>query len=301
MALHSLCYLYRCFPRFVSVGWGPTWGKCANHAITRQQNLSNCIPCQCHTYMRCLSTFSGCGWANGLTIIPLPPQTLPQICQSWVKSYLVQVCKPCHYALIKAVEPFKLHPMSMHYIHEVFEHLLRLWMGIWLCIHIITTTDASPDLWELDETLPDASVQTMPLRFRWGCRTFQLHLMYMSYIYEVFEHLLRLWMGIWLHTHNITTTDVSPDLWELAEILPDASVQTMPLCFDWGCRTFQIASHVNVIVIQGVWAPSHIVDGHMDSHSHHYHHRHFPRFVRAGWNPTWCKCANHATTLRLRL
>jgi hypothetical protein len=53
----------------------------------------------------------------------------------------------------------------------------------------------------------------------------------MSYIYEVFEHLLGLWMGIWLHIHTITTTDTSPDLGELAEILPDAIVQTMPLRF----------------------------------------------------------------------
>jgi hypothetical protein len=28
--------------------------------------------------------------------------------------------------------------------------------------------------------------------------------MSMSYIYEVFEHLLRFWMGIWLYTHTIT-------------------------------------------------------------------------------------------------
>ncbi len=56
--------------------------------------------------------------------------------------------------------------------------------------------------------------------------------MSMSYIYEVFEHLLRLWMGIWLHIHIDTTTDASPDLERLAEIVPDASVQTMPLGFD---------------------------------------------------------------------
>jgi hypothetical protein len=55
--------------------------------------------------------------------------------------------------------------------------------------------------------------------------------MYMSYTYEVFEYLLRLWIGIWLHIHIVTTTDASPDLRELAEILPDASVQTMPLRF----------------------------------------------------------------------
>ncbi len=185
--------------------------------------------------MRCLCTFSGCGWAYGFTFTLLPPQTLPQSSESWLKSYLMQVCKPCHNALVEAVEPFKLQPTSM------------------------------------------------------------------QYIYEVFKHLLRLWIGIWLHTHIVTTTDASPDLGMLAEILPDASVQTTPIHFGWGCSCFQTASHVHVIHIWGVWAPSHVVDGHMTSHSHHYHHGRFPRFVRVGWNPTWWKCANHATTLWLRL
>jgi hypothetical protein len=58
----------------------------------------------------------------------------------------MKVCKPCHYALIEAVEPFKLHPMSMSYIYEVIECLFRLWMGIWLHTHTLTTADASPDL-----------------------------------------------------------------------------------------------------------------------------------------------------------
>ncbi len=160
---------------------------------------------------------------------------LPQILESWLKSYLMQVRKPFHYALIKAVEPFKLHPMSM------------------------------------------------------------------SYIYEVFEHLLRLWMGIWLHTHTVTTTDTSPDLWKLAEILPDASVQTMPLHFGWGCRTFQTSSHVHGISIYGEWASSQVVDGHMASHSHCYRHSCFPSFRKVGWKLTWCKCANHTTMLWLRL
>jgi hypothetical protein len=77
----------------------------------------------------------------------------------------MQVCKPCHYALVETVEPFKVHPTSMSYIHERFEHILRLWMGIHLLSHTITTTDTSPDLGKLAEILPDASVQTMPLCF----------------------------------------------------------------------------------------------------------------------------------------
>ncbi len=69
--------------------------------------------------------------------------------------------------------------------------------------------------------------------------------MTMEYIYEVFERLLRLW----LHTPTIITIAASPDLGKLAEILPDASVQIMPLRFGQGRRTFQTASHVHVIHI----------------------------------------------------
>jgi len=51
----------------------------------------------------------------------------------------------------------------------------------------------------------------------------------MSYIYEVFEHLKQLWMGIWQHTHTITTTEVSPDLGKFSEIINDVSVEFIPL------------------------------------------------------------------------
>ncbi len=87
----------------------------------------------------------------------------PHIWESWLKSYLMQVCNPYQNTLVEAVEPFKLYPMSMSYIDEVFERPLRLWMGIWLHTHTINTTDTSQDLWEMAEILPDASLQTMPL------------------------------------------------------------------------------------------------------------------------------------------
>ena len=51
----------------------------------------------------------------------------------------------------------------------------------------------------------------------------------MSYIYKVFEHLKQLWMGIWQHFHTVATTELSPDLGELAEILDDVSVEMIPL------------------------------------------------------------------------
>ncbi len=51
----------------------------------------------------------------------------------------------------------------------------------------------------------------------------------MSYMYKVFEHLKQLWMGIWQHTHTVTTTEVSQDLGEFAEIIYDVSLEMIPL------------------------------------------------------------------------
>ena len=65
--------------------------------------------------------------------------------------------------LVEAVEPFKLHITSMTYLYEVFEHLQLLRIDIWMHIHAVTTTDVSPDLGELVESLGDARVQTIPL------------------------------------------------------------------------------------------------------------------------------------------
>jgi len=65
--------------------------------------------------------------------------------------------------MVEPVEPFKLHPTSMAYKYEVFDHLQLLGMGIWLHTHSVIIRDISPDLGELAESLGDASVQTMPL------------------------------------------------------------------------------------------------------------------------------------------
>ena len=105
-------------------------------------------------------------------------------------------------------------------------------MGIWQHTHTITTTEVSPDLGEFAEILDDVSVEMIPLCYCEAVESFKLHPISMSYIYEVFEHLKQLWMGIWQHTHTVTTIEVSPDLGELlAEILDDVCVEMIPLCY----------------------------------------------------------------------
>jgi hypothetical protein len=65
--------------------------------------------------------------------------------------------KLSQYAITEAVEPFKLHPTSMSYIYLVFEHLIKLLMGIWQHTHTITTTEVSPDLGKFSEIIYDVN------------------------------------------------------------------------------------------------------------------------------------------------
>jgi hypothetical protein len=106
-------------------------------------------------------------------------------------------------------------------------------------------------------------------------------------------------MGIWLHNHTITSTDVSKDSGQLAEILGDVSVQTMPLhySYSWGCRTFQTASHIHILhkcclrtFICCGWAYSCTLTP--------LPPQMFQRLVTMfRWNPRWCKCVNHGTIM----
>jgi hypothetical protein len=55
----------------------------------------------------------------------------------------------------------------------------------------------------------------------------------MACMKKVFELLLMWWMLIWMHILTITTTNIAPDLGELAEaeVLSDVWVQMMSLCY----------------------------------------------------------------------
>jgi len=77
--------------------------------------------------------------------------------------------------MVEAVEPFKLHPTSMSYIHHVFEHLQQLWMGIWMHTHTVTTTNISPDLRVLAEIQGDVSGETMPFTMVEAVEPFKLY------------------------------------------------------------------------------------------------------------------------------
>jgi len=86
-------------------------------------------------------------------------------------------------------------------------------MGIWQHIHTVTTTDVSPDLGELAEFIDDVSVKISHYTIVEAVEPFKLHPTSMRYIYKVFEHLKKLVIGIWQHTHMVTPWTF-PQIWE---------------------------------------------------------------------------------------
>jgi len=150
----------------------------------------------------------------------------------------------------------------------------------------------TPDLGKFAEIIDDVNVKTIPIRYQWGCRRpFKLHPISMSYIYYVFEHLTQLWME-YGSTFKQLPPQMYPQIWEsLLKFLDDVNMKTILIRYQWGCRTFQTASHIHVKHILCIWTPYTVVDGHMAAHSYHYH-----------WNHRWCtKCGNDPNTLSLRL
>jgi hypothetical protein len=117
------------------------------------------------------------------------------------------VWKRSHYAIVEAVEPFKLHHTSISYINYLFEHLTSIQTFIILSVLINCKA-----LRELILSYCCLTPRGPHIDGRLGLSVFTIY-----------------GMGIWQHTHTITTTEVSPDLGEFAEIIDDVSVVMISL------------------------------------------------------------------------
>ena len=156
--------------------------------------------------------------------------------------------------MVEAVEYFILHPTSMSYMNKVFEHQKDFWRGIWQYTHTVTTTNNSPNLGELTEIKDDVNIVTMPLRYGWDCRTFQMGHPYHTYIRYLST--FNWYAGLYGSTRTRYHHRRIPQFGRIiAEILDDVSLEMISLCFGWDRRTFQTASHIHVIHIYSVWTP----------------------------------------------
>ncbi len=107
------------------------------------------------------------------------------------------------------------------YTYKVFEAPSAVvdghmdWKGIWwMHTHADTTTHITQNCLVFAEVLCISSVsaQRIPVTtwYGWRCiSTISNCISHPCHTY-VFEHLLLLWMGIWMQTHSITTTNITP-------------------------------------------------------------------------------------------
>ena len=187
----------------------------------------------------------------------------------------MKVCKQCHHAMVGAVKPFKLHDSSMSNIYKVFEHLLLLWIGIWMHPHTLAIADVHPQCCRVDWKL-------MWLRhanngttlYDWGCKTFQTG----SHIHFIHVHVHGVWAPSAVVDRNmdatLTISDIHPQCCRVAwKLMSWRRANNATTLYDWGCKSYHTGSHIHVIHIQGVWVPSAVVDWHMNAPTHPCHSR----------------------------
>jgi hypothetical protein len=75
-------------------------------------------------------------------------------------------------------------------------------------------------------------------------------------VYEVFEHIHILWLGLWIQPYCNTCSG-------------GVRLSQMTLwCHGWGCKRSQTASNIHIGGIWSVWALSYTVNGHMGAPLH---------------------------------
>ena len=84
-------------------------------------------------------------------------------------------------------------------------------------------------------------------------------------VYEVFEHIHMLWLGLWVQSYCINCAGGGGWIfWTNGVRLSQMTLW----CHGWGCKRSQTASHIHIGGIWSVWAPSWSVDGHMGAPLH---------------------------------
>ncbi len=126
--------------------------------------------------------------------------------------------------------------------HKVFEHIEMLFIGIKYSL-----IQLYPNLGKF--ILDDVSVEMIPLRYRWGCRTFQTasHI-HATYILVVWTPWTVVDGHMAAHSHRYHHRGIlrfGRAGWNPRQ----CQCGMIPLRYRWGCRTFQTASHIHVIHI----------------------------------------------------
>ena len=169
--------------------------------------------------MKCLSTFICCGWAHGWNL------KLLCLWRYWLRIYF----------LLTASHD------NIRYVCQVFSTFIcGGWAYGWTLrlLHIMSR-------W-------GAQFQFCNIAVRWGpndsvmswlrLQTLAVCIPHPYWIYELFEHIHMLWLGLWVQPYCNTCAG-------------GVRLSQMTLwCHGWGCKRSQAASHIHIGGIWSVWA-----------------------------------------------
>ena len=132
-----------------------------------------------YTNLRCLRIVSCGGWAYGCNLRPFPSSQLflglGNLAERVGDDVSAKMINDTTSLWLRLQKPFKLHPTSIWYIFNVYEHSFIWWMGIWMHWYMEHHHHKCSSRFgrSLGWNLGDVSAQMIPLRYGWGCRTFQ--------------------------------------------------------------------------------------------------------------------------------
>jgi hypothetical protein len=101
--------------------------------------------------------------------------------------------------MVEAPNPLGVHPTSISYVYTVFQHLDMPWMGIWRYPYTVMLVQVRVDF---KENWGGAEPERCCNVIVKAPNPHRLHPTSKSYVYKVFQHLAKLWMGIWVRPYT---------------------------------------------------------------------------------------------------
>ena len=109
--------------------------------------------------------------------------------------------------MVEAPNPLGVHPTSMSYVYKVFQHLDMPWTYTVMPVQV---GRGVLENWGGAEPERCCNVMLEAPNLH------RLHPTSKSYIYKVFQHLAKLWMGIWVRPYTVTPVEVGG--WSLGKL-----------------------------------------------------------------------------------
>ena len=244
------------------------------------------------TYTKCFNTLICCPLAYISSLAQLYPHYLAQILGFWV---------PCGVKMMSYSHGWGWRPPQTAF-HILIRHIKSWVESTLICCPLYSSSPKQlypPYLAQILGFWVTCGVKMMSLHHGWGWQPHQPSSNILLHIYNVFEHIDMLSIGI----HQQPYTVYPPYLAQILGFRVTRGVKMMSLHHGWGWQPLQIDSHIHLIHIQSVWAHWYAVHQHRVGAFHSYP----PYFRLRFWGSVslveskWCRYVMVHTSSHLKL